>query len=197
MNDPVKKPAHYHAGAIEVIDVIESFDLNFRTGNAAKYLLRAGRKGDAIEDLKKARQYIEREIANRQGQRGWGDEHEVRPEIWYLATPYSKYKHGIERAFVDAAKLAARLLKKGMSVYSPIAHTHPLAVNGKIDPLNHDIWLPFDEAMMHACCGLLVAHLSGWRESKGIAHEIAFFERMKKPITDLDPRTLQMKTRPR
>lgn len=74
MSDPVKMPAHYHAGAVEVIEVIEAFDLNFRLGNAVKYLLRAGRKGDAIEDLKKARQYIGREIAKLQGKSGWGDD---------------------------------------------------------------------------------------------------------------------------
>jgi hypothetical protein len=73
MNDPVTKPAHYHSGSIEVIDVIESFDLGFRLGNAVKYLLRAGRKGDAIQDLKKARQYIGREIAKLEGKPGWGD----------------------------------------------------------------------------------------------------------------------------
>ena len=43
----------------------------------------------------------------------------------YLATPYSKYPAGLQQAFVDAAKLAALLLRSGMNVYSPIAHTHP------------------------------------------------------------------------
>lgn len=59
-------PAHYQAAGLEVIDVIEAFDLGFRLGNAAKYILRAGRKGDAIEDLKKARWYLEREIQKRE-----------------------------------------------------------------------------------------------------------------------------------
>lgn len=73
MSDAVKKPAHYHANGMEVIDVIEAFDLNFRLGNAVKYLLRAGKKGNAVEDLKKARQYIGREIARLEGKAGWGD----------------------------------------------------------------------------------------------------------------------------
>lgn len=73
MNDAVKKPAHYHSGGIEVIDVIEAFDLNFRLGNAVKYLLRAGKKGNAAEDLRKARQYIGREIAKLEGKPGWGE----------------------------------------------------------------------------------------------------------------------------
>jgi len=65
-------PDHYksHAGGYQVIDIIEFFQLNFSRGNAVKYLLRAGRKAEEgyrgsekeIEDLNKAKWYIEREI---------------------------------------------------------------------------------------------------------------------------------------
>jgi hypothetical protein len=110
----------------------------------------------------------------------------------YLATPYSKWALGLEDAFIQAAKLAARLLTSGIKVYSPIAHTHPLAIYGNLDPLDHSIWLPFDEAMMTAAATLIVAHMDGWDTSRGIAHEIAFFERTEKPIFDLDPLSLTM-----
>lgn len=106
--------------------------------------------------------------------------------LCYLATPYSKYPGGIEKAFQDASALAAKLLRLGVSVYSPIAHTHPIAVYGNIDPHDHDIWLPFDEAMMRACEYLLVAEMPGWQESKGIAYEIAFFERSGKAVYHID-----------
>jgi hypothetical protein len=59
----VIEPAHYKAGGIEAIDVIEAFGLGFRLGNCIKYILRAGRKGPSLEDLKKARWYLDREIA--------------------------------------------------------------------------------------------------------------------------------------
>ena len=62
MNDPVHNPSHYKSGGIEVIDVIEAFNLNFRLANVIKYVLRAGRKGDALEDLEKAAWYLDREI---------------------------------------------------------------------------------------------------------------------------------------
>lgn len=114
--------------------------------------------------------------------------------LCYLATPYTKYKDGdIDAAFRDAAKLAAQLLRAGIKVYSPIAHTHPIAIHGKIDPLDHKIWLPFDEAMMDACDVLIVAEMEGWRESKGIAHEVAVFKLAAKPIFHLDPLTLSMR----
>lgn len=66
MADAVNHPPHYQSGGLEAIDVIEAFDLGFCLGNTVKYVLRAGRKGDATEDLKKARWYLDREIAGRE-----------------------------------------------------------------------------------------------------------------------------------
>lgn len=61
----VDHPAHYHAeSGREVIEIIEAWRLNFSRGNALKYIARAGRKDPAreVQDLEKARWYIEREI---------------------------------------------------------------------------------------------------------------------------------------
>lgn len=67
MNDPVYSPRHYQTpSGLEAITVIEAFGLGYRLGNTVKYVLRAGRKGDALEDLKKARWYLDREIAARE-----------------------------------------------------------------------------------------------------------------------------------
>jgi hypothetical protein len=62
--ETVNHPAHYNTSAIEVIDAIEAWGLGFNTGNAVKYLARAGKKDPAktIEDLEKGRWYINREI---------------------------------------------------------------------------------------------------------------------------------------
>lgn len=61
-HDPVDHPAHYtsNPSGVECIDVVEH--LTFNRGNAIKYLWRAGAKGDEIEDLRKARWYVDREI---------------------------------------------------------------------------------------------------------------------------------------
>ena len=61
----VNHPNHYNIGKIEVIDAIEDWNLNFSLGNAVKYIARADHKGKPIEDLEKARWYIEREIERR------------------------------------------------------------------------------------------------------------------------------------
>lgn len=64
MNDPVNHPSHYTDGKIEVIDFIEDKKLGFCLGNAVKYISRAGKKDKLkeIEDLNKAKWYIERRI---------------------------------------------------------------------------------------------------------------------------------------
>lgn len=61
MSDKIN-PDHYrdHKSGVECIEVTEHF--NFCLGNAIKYIWRSGKKGDAIEDLTKARWYINREI---------------------------------------------------------------------------------------------------------------------------------------
>ena len=66
-------PEHYQSNTkLEAIDVIEAFDLNFHRGNIVKYVLRAGKKSEKgyenkdkqLEDLKKAKWYLERVIKN-------------------------------------------------------------------------------------------------------------------------------------
>lgn len=70
----VNHPAHY-GGAdnpYEAIRVIEAWKLGFCLGNTIKYISRAGKKGSAIEDLKKARWYLDREIATLEAGSGEG-----------------------------------------------------------------------------------------------------------------------------
>ena len=63
-SDMVNHPKHYLGNGLEAIDVIESFKLDFNLGNAVKYILRAGRKGDAMQDIEKAIWYLKRAIHN-------------------------------------------------------------------------------------------------------------------------------------
>lgn len=65
-HDPVNHPSHYtsHPSGIECIQITET--MGFLLGNAIKYIWRCDLKKDAIEDLKKAIFYIQREIAKRE-----------------------------------------------------------------------------------------------------------------------------------
>lgn len=64
-HDAVEHPAHYNMGKIEVIEAIEDWQLSFHRGQVVKYVARAGRKNPEkeLEDLQKARWYLDREIA--------------------------------------------------------------------------------------------------------------------------------------
>jgi hypothetical protein len=61
----VDHPKHYTHGSIEVIDAIEAWGLGFSLGNAVKYIARCDHKGNAVEDLRKALWYIQRELDRR------------------------------------------------------------------------------------------------------------------------------------
>jgi hypothetical protein len=112
--------------------------------------------------------------------------------LLYLATPYSKYPGGLDAAFRHASNLAARLVASGAAVYSPIAHCHPLALYGGLDPLDYKIWLPYQEVMMAASNGLLIAKMTGWGDSLGIHHEIDRFVTAGKRMHFVDPVTLNL-----
>ncbi len=66
--EQVDHPAHY-GGAdnpFEAIRVIEAWQLDFCLGNVVKYISRAGKKGNEIEDLRKAAWYLNRAIEQRE-----------------------------------------------------------------------------------------------------------------------------------
>lgn len=60
--DIINHPYHYTFGKIEVIDVLEDWGLGFHLGNVVKYIARSSYKGKFLEDLKKARWYLDRKI---------------------------------------------------------------------------------------------------------------------------------------
>ena len=69
MADTVNHPPHYGGGEnpYEAIKVIEAWGLGFCLGNVVKYISRAGKKGALVEDLRKARWYLDREITRLEG----------------------------------------------------------------------------------------------------------------------------------
>ncbi len=66
-SDPVDHPDHYnnHPSGIECIDIVEH--MGFNLGNAMKYIWRADLKGNDLQDLQKAKWYVDREISKREG----------------------------------------------------------------------------------------------------------------------------------
>lgn len=66
MKETINHPEYYREGTYEAINVIEAWNLGFSLGNVVKYLSRAGKKDPEreIEDLEKAKWYLERHIQN-------------------------------------------------------------------------------------------------------------------------------------
>ena len=85
----------------------------------------------------------------------------TREPFWYLATPYTKDKEGIDKAFKKACKASAFLVKNGIRIFSPIAHAHAIAINGGINPLDHDGWISAEIPMMEAAVGVIVVKMEG------------------------------------
>ena len=102
--------------------------------------------------------------------------------FWYIGTPYSKWKYGLESAFQEAARVAAWLASRGVNVFCPIAHSHPLAICGRLDAKDHEFWLKLDHPFMAAAMGLVVVQMDGWQDSVGLQTEIEYFETADKPI---------------
>ena len=95
VNKNVSHPSHYNQG-IEAIDIIESWDLNFSLGNAIKYILRSPYKGKQIEDLEKARWYIDREIERLKKERDRDILQEIKNNTNLSADKFIKLKKGDE-----------------------------------------------------------------------------------------------------
>jgi len=76
-SEAVNHPSHYQGNKFECIDIIEDFNLGFCLGNAVKYILRAGKKQDRIQDLRKAIWYLQRECKNTGLQLNYWTTHET------------------------------------------------------------------------------------------------------------------------
>ena len=100
------------------------------------------------------------------------------PCLAYLAIPYSHPDPLIrEERFRAVNRVAARLMAGGMHVFSPISHTHPIAVEGDL-PRGWEYWEAYDRVMLKACQKLIVLKLDGWDKSVGVAGEIAIAQEL-------------------
>jgi hypothetical protein len=115
-------------------------------------------------------------------------------ELIYVGTPYSKFRGGIEAAFAAACNLMGGFVMQGLKVYSPIAHTHPIAIYCGLDPFDHSLWLPFDQAIMAKSDAMIVAEMDGWADSYGVKHEIEVFRSAYKPVYFVNPKSMEVRT---
>lgn len=109
------------------------------------------------------------------------------PDLIYLATPYSHADaRVVEYRFIVACRVAGRLMGEGHLVFSPIAHTHPIAMEAKL-PLGWDFWARYDQALLDRATEVWVLRMDGWDESRGIQAEVRYAQETDKPVRFIDP----------
>lgn len=100
----------------------------------------------------------------------------------YLASPYSHGDVAIRKLrFEQACFVAGRLMQQGHLIFSPIAHTHPIATRCNL-PLGFDYWQRYDQEMLDACASLVVLTLPGWELSLGVTSELQHMRARRKPV---------------
>jgi len=100
----------------------------------------------------------------------------------YLASPYSDPDVEVrERRFEAVCRAAAELIRSGKSVYSPIAHTHPICRHGL--PGDWRFWQHHDRQHIEICDEVVVLMLDGWKQSEGVQAEISIARELGKPVT--------------
>ena len=99
----------------------------------------------------------------------------------YVACPYSHPAEGTREARALAATgYAAHLMQQGDVVFSPLSHSHPIALFG----IGGDwaTWRDLDEALLAWCDEVHVLCLPGWEASEGVRHEVAQAEALGKAV---------------
>jgi len=101
----------------------------------------------------------------------------------YLASPYSHPDKAVcNDRFRAACKAAAKLMQDGYNVFSPIAHSRPIAqyIGNHLD---HGFWLEQDLSFLNSWADeMWVLMVDGWQESEGIAAEIMHAEKIGLPV---------------
>lgn len=109
----------------------------------------------------------------------------------YLASPYSHPDAAIRHQRFDAACHAAgEIMKLGHVVFSPIAHSHPIAERGVEG--NWDFWQKQDLPILDRCDVLTVLELDGWKESVGVQAEMRHAEVKGIPEFAVDPQNVRL-----
>ncbi len=111
----------------------------------------------------------------------------------YLATPYSHKDPNIMiQRFNAACHAAAVLMGDGETVFSPIAHSHPIALYmGGGAQVNGEFWMKQDSPILDFCDELVIIMMDGWETSNGIKKERDYAAKHCIKISYMDPLTLK------
>jgi hypothetical protein len=104
----------------------------------------------------------------------------------YLASPYSSVQPAVrQERFEMACRAAAKLIRQGKTVFSPVAHSHAICQLGL--PKDWEFWERHDLAFLTMCDEVVVLTIDGWQESVGVRAEISVARKLGKPVSYLNP----------
>ena len=113
----------------------------------------------------------------------------MRGELIYLGCPYSHVNPDVQlKRFEAVNKAAAKLMKEGVFVFSPISHSRPLELAGGL-PGDWAFWEGYDRRMISHCDRLIVLTLPGWQNSTGVNAEIKIAKELQIPVEYMHPET--------
>lgn len=105
----------------------------------------------------------------------------------YLASPYSHSSSQIRTfRFHQACQAAGWLMSKGLFVYSPIAHTHPIAEAWDL-PREFPFWQQFDQIGVEFCECFAVLTLDGWKSSASVRYALELATDLDKEVFFIGP----------
>ena len=99
----------------------------------------------------------------------------------YLASPYSGTETQQIERYKQVCQSAADIIRMGYAVFSPIAHSHGIAVHGGLNG-DHSTWKDQNLAWLEWCNEVWVVNMPGWDESKGVGWEMKMAKSMGKPV---------------
>lgn len=105
----------------------------------------------------------------------------------YLASPYAHENESVrEKRFYEVCRCAAYYMKQRQTIFSPIAHSHPIAKFSKL-PKGFTFWKKFDLDMLRLASSFWILCLADWRKSEGINAELAFAKLLELPVYQIIP----------
>jgi hypothetical protein len=106
----------------------------------------------------------------------------MKTNLIYLACPYSNKNKSIElQRFNIVNEVAAKLNDRGLYIFSPISHSHPIGLIEKVSN-TYEHWLNIDTSILSQCKKLIVLKLKGWQKSHGVKYEIEYAKKHNIPI---------------
>lgn len=115
------------------------------------------------------------------------------PEPVYVASNYTKHPMGYAGAYLEISRLVPRIYSRYRVVlFSPIAHGHGFSTHGDFPIVDKRFWRLYNAPFIEICGACLVAKLSGWQDSEGIADEITDFRAAQKTVLFIEPDTLEI-----